>query len=129
MLFHALAPVYVARSDQQAYEIALHRLRAAAHADRMFPAMATMFAGTGVPGDLSVRDYYMAETVLWHVDHADPGTRIVLACHNTTSREPRSSSTASSPTCRWGNTSLARAATATPQSDSQPRTITSRRCN
>jgi erythromycin esterase len=80
--FHALEPVYVARSDQQAYEIALHRLRAAGHADGMFPAMAALFAGTGVPGELSVRDYYMAETVRWHLDHADPGTRIVLASHN-----------------------------------------------
>jgi hypothetical protein len=69
--FHALEPVYVARSDQQAYEIALHRLRAAGHADGMFPAMAALFAGTGVPGELSVRDYYMAETVRWHLDHAD----------------------------------------------------------
>lgn len=82
MRFDALEPVYVARSDGQSYEIALHRLRAATHADCMFAAIAGLLGGTGLPGELSVRDYCMAESVRWHLKPSDPDTRIVLVCHN-----------------------------------------------
>ncbi len=80
--FRALEPLYVERSEQQAYDVAVRRLEAAVHADYMLRAGNELFAGTGLPADTSVRDRYMAESVRWHLEHGGPGTRIVLAAHN-----------------------------------------------
>ncbi|MFD0337268.1 erythromycin esterase family protein [Streptomyces sp. NPDC127117] len=44
--------------------------------------MAGLFAGNGPTADTSARDVYMAESVLWHMERIEPGTRIVLAAHN-----------------------------------------------
>lgn len=78
----ALEPLYVSRSDQLSYDIALRRLEAACHADYHFPAMADLYAGRGLPGDTSAREIFMAESVHWHLKHADPGARMVLFAHN-----------------------------------------------
>ncbi|MEQ7127246.1 erythromycin esterase family protein [Actinopolymorpha sp. B11F2] len=80
--FRALRPLYVERSNPYDYDVALHRLEAAGHAEYMLRAMSGLFAGTGLRGDLSIRDRYMAESIRWHLDHSEPGTRIVLAAHN-----------------------------------------------
>ncbi len=80
--FRSLGPLYVSRSDQARYDLALRHLEAALHADYMFTAMSSIFAGQGREGDASVRDHYMAESVHWHLDHAESGTRIALAAHN-----------------------------------------------
>ncbi|AXK31621.1 erythromycin esterase family protein [Streptomyces armeniacus] len=80
--FRALAPLYVERSDQAAYDTALRHLEAAAHTDYMFGAMRDLFAGEGAPGDTSVREAYMAQSLHWHLDRAAPGTRVVLDAHN-----------------------------------------------
>ncbi len=78
----ALEPRYVERSDQQSYDRARRRLEAACHADYMFGAMRDLFAGAGMPGDTTVRELYLAESLRWHLDRLDPGTRVVLAAHN-----------------------------------------------
>lgn len=78
----ALEPLYVARSNQEQYNIALWRLEGALRTDYMFRAMAGLFAGAGLSGDLSIRDLYMAESVRWHLKHSEPGTRMILAAHN-----------------------------------------------
>ena len=80
--FRSLEPLYVERSNRYDYDVALRRLEAAAHADYMLRAMTALFAGTGLPGDLSIRDRYMADSLRWHLDHSDPDTRVVLAAHN-----------------------------------------------
>ncbi|MEV6669152.1 erythromycin esterase family protein [Streptomyces sp. NPDC051162] len=80
--FRSLEPLYVDRSGQYAYDVALRRVEAACHADYTFRAMAGLFAGSGLPADTSAREVFMAGSVLWHLDHADPGTRVVLAAHN-----------------------------------------------
>ncbi|WP_030907938.1 erythromycin esterase family protein [Streptosporangium amethystogenes] len=80
--FRAVAPLYVSRSDQHSYDIARRRLEAACHADYGFRAMAGLYAGNGLTADTSARDVYMAESILWHLERLDPGTRIVLAAHN-----------------------------------------------
>ncbi|WP_258175182.1 erythromycin esterase family protein [Actinopolyspora mortivallis] len=80
--FRSLEPLYVSRSDQAGYDRALRHLEAALHADYMFTAMRELFAGRGLEGDTSVRDHYMAESLRWHLDRAESGTRIVLAAHN-----------------------------------------------
>jgi len=49
----------------------------------MLGAMHGIFTGTGLPLDASVRDRNMADTLLWHLERAEPGTRIALAAHNT----------------------------------------------
>ncbi|SHF66785.1 erythromycin esterase family protein [Streptoalloteichus hindustanus] len=78
----ALEPLYVSRGGQDRYDVALRQVEAAFHADYMFRAMSGLFAGTGLAGDPSVRDLYMAETVRWHLEHSAPGTRIALVAHN-----------------------------------------------
>ncbi|MEV7570076.1 erythromycin esterase family protein [Streptomyces tanashiensis] len=80
--FRAVAPLYVSRGDRHSYDIALHRLEGACRADHGFRAMAGLFAGNGLTADTSARDGYMAESVLWHLERTEPGTRIVLAAHN-----------------------------------------------
>ncbi|MFD0559439.1 erythromycin esterase [Stackebrandtia endophytica] len=79
--FRSAEPLYVSRGDQERYDIALQRLEGACHADYSFRAMADLFAGKGLSGD-TARDVYMAQSVLWHLKHFGPGTRIVLAAHN-----------------------------------------------
>ncbi|MFD0774173.1 erythromycin esterase family protein [Streptomonospora algeriensis] len=78
----SLEPLYVSRSDQHSYDLALRHLEAALHTDYMFKAMSDLFSGTGLEGDTSVRDRFMAESVRWHLDRAEPGSRIVVAAHN-----------------------------------------------
>ncbi|MFG2139775.1 erythromycin esterase family protein [Streptomyces sp. NPDC048650] len=72
----------VARTDQTRFDIARRRVEAACHADYMFQAMNALLSGHGNGADLTVREIYLAESVRWHLDHAAPGTRIVLAAHN-----------------------------------------------
>ncbi|MGW7350708.1 erythromycin esterase family protein [Streptomyces sp. NPDC054784] len=77
-----LEPLYVDRGGRAAYDVALRHLEAATHTDYMFGAMRDLFAGRGEPGDTSVREVYMAESLRWHLDRAEPGARFVLAAHN-----------------------------------------------
>ncbi|AXE76476.1 erythromycin esterase family protein [Streptomyces atratus] len=78
----AAEPLYVSRSSQSRFDIAQRRVEAACHTDYMFQAMNALLSGRGLAADLSVREIYMAESVRWHLEHAAPGTRIVLAAHN-----------------------------------------------
>ncbi|WP_411143401.1 erythromycin esterase family protein [Streptomyces sp. x-80] len=78
----AAEPLHVARSGQTRFDIARRQVAAACHTDYMFQAMHALLAGRGLAADLSVREIYLAESVRWHLDHAEPGTRIVLAAHN-----------------------------------------------
>ncbi|MFJ7196099.1 MULTISPECIES: erythromycin esterase family protein [unclassified Streptomyces] len=80
--FRSVEPLYVSRSDQHTYDIALRRLEGACAGDYTFRAMAALFAGEGLIADTSARDLYMAESLLWHIERYEPGTRIVLAAHN-----------------------------------------------
>ncbi|MFJ9620044.1 erythromycin esterase family protein [Streptomyces noursei] len=78
----AVEPLYVSRSSQSRFDIAKRRVEAACHTDYMFQAGNALMSGRGLAADLSVREIYLAESVRWHLDHARPGTRIVLAAHN-----------------------------------------------
>ncbi|WP_405775483.1 erythromycin esterase family protein [Streptomyces sp. NBC_00859] len=80
--FRAVEPLYVARGGRSRYDVALRRLEGACHADYTFRALADLFTGKGLTADTSARDGYMAESVLWHLERSEPGTRIVLAAHN-----------------------------------------------
>lgn len=80
--FRALKPLYLSRGDQQGYDSALRCLEAACHGDYTFRAMAALFAGEGLTADTSARDLYMAESLLWHLNRADPTASVVLVAHN-----------------------------------------------
>jgi erythromycin esterase len=80
--FRAVAPLTEARADAHRHAVAERLLAAACTVDYMFRAMNDLYAGTGVTADLSVRDIYLAETLRWHSEHAEPGARIALAAHN-----------------------------------------------
>ncbi|MGW6207640.1 erythromycin esterase family protein [Streptomyces sp. NPDC055089] len=80
--FRSLEPLYVSRGGRPDYDVALHHLEGACHADYTFRAMAGLFAGTGLTADTSARDAYMARSVLWHLERHGPDTRIVLVAHN-----------------------------------------------
>ncbi|QLE75069.1 erythromycin esterase family protein [Streptomyces rectiverticillatus] len=80
--FRATEPLQVARTGRYAYEVALRRLEAASQADYTVRAMAALFAGTGLTTDASSRETYMAGSVLWHLDRAEPDARVVLMAHN-----------------------------------------------
>lgn len=79
---HAVEELCVERAGAAAYALARHRVDGACAADAMLRAMAGVYAGEGLPGDASVRERYLADSVLWHLRHGAPGTRIVLVAHN-----------------------------------------------
>lgn len=70
--FLSLEPYYVERAGQHQFDLARHRVDGACAVDYTFHDTA----------DTSAREKYMAESVLWHLAQS-PGTRIVLAAHNT----------------------------------------------
>jgi erythromycin esterase len=78
----ALESLYVSRSDQRSYDIARCHLTSACHTDYMFRAMHGHISGGGMSADMSVRENFMAGTLHWHLQHSDPGTRLVVAAHN-----------------------------------------------
>ncbi|MFF7729082.1 erythromycin esterase family protein [Streptomyces sp. NPDC008001] len=87
--FRATEPLQVARTGRHAYDVALRRLEAACQGDYTVRAMAALFAGSGLTADASARDAYMAGSVLWHLERAEPGARVVLMAHNAhLQREP-----------------------------------------
>ncbi|MFI1658344.1 erythromycin esterase family protein [Streptomyces sp. NPDC020472] len=80
--FRSLKPLYLSRGDQHGYDTALRCLEAACHGDYTFRAMAALFAGDGLTADTSARDFYMAESLLWHLNRLEPAARVVLMAHN-----------------------------------------------
>jgi erythromycin esterase len=79
---HAVEELCVERTGAFGYALARHRVDGACAADAMLRAMAGHLAGDSLPGDASVRERYMADSVLWQLRHGAPGTRIVLVAHN-----------------------------------------------
>jgi erythromycin esterase len=80
--FRAVEALYVSRSDQYSYDVAVRRLEGACHGDYSFRAMADLFAGSGLTADTSGRDVYMGGSLQWHLDRLEPGARVVLVAHN-----------------------------------------------
>jgi erythromycin esterase len=78
----ALEPLYVERGGRHRYDLAARHLEGACHTDYMYTAMSGIFSGHGLPGDTSVRDHYMAGSLLWHLGRAGPDTRIAVVAHN-----------------------------------------------
>ncbi|ADD42388.1 erythromycin esterase family protein [Stackebrandtia nassauensis] len=80
--FRAAKALYVDRTDEYGYAVNLRRVEGAFVADYQIRAMAALFAGGGLVADTTARDVYMAESVRWHLEHARPGERMLLAAHN-----------------------------------------------
>lgn len=78
----ALEPLYVERAGRERYDVAVRMIEAACHTDYMFATMHEVFSGGGLPLDTSVRDRFMADSLHWHMERADPGDRFVVVAHN-----------------------------------------------
>lgn len=75
-------PLFEQRASAGTWETAERLVAGARTVDYMFRAMNDLYVGTARAADLSVREIYMAETVAWHMEHAEPGARIAIAAHN-----------------------------------------------
>lgn len=71
----------VARTGRAEYDAMLWRLRSLLVADYAQMPNRDLQAGVGVDYDFSVRDRFMADAVLWHLEHLQ-GQRIALLAHN-----------------------------------------------
>ena len=76
-----LRDLYIERSDAETFELHARLLEAACATDYMFSAMHDVFSGGGLSADTSVRERFMAESVLWHMDR-HPGDRFIVMAHN-----------------------------------------------
>lgn len=79
---HALAPQHIERFGQQKFDEIVQHLKSARYADYNLSAMSDFIAGAGLYGDMGARDYYMADSVLWHLQRVAPGSKIILVAHN-----------------------------------------------
>lgn len=78
----SIEPSCVDAGGRPAFDLALRRVEGACAADAMFRAGAHLFAGGGLTADTSIRERYMADSVLWQLRHGAPGTRIIVVAHN-----------------------------------------------
>ena len=78
----ALEPDHVARYGRDRHSLAERHLESAWRAVYNLGAMARFLAGQGLPGDMGVRDGFMADSVLWRLGRMDPDAKIALVAHN-----------------------------------------------
>lgn len=78
----ALEARCVAAGGRERYDVALWRLQGALHTDVHLRGMSDLMAGADAPGSMTARDLYMAESVKWVLDRAEPGARLVMGVHN-----------------------------------------------
>lgn len=74
--------LYVQASSEREYEIIFRYLETAITTIYILQASAEMFSGTGLPFDMSVREKFMADSIMWHLKHSESDTRIVVFAHN-----------------------------------------------
>lgn len=79
---HAIEPQHIERFGQKRFDKVIHHLKSACYADYNLSAMSDFIAGTGLYGDMGARDSYMADSVIWDLEHSVPNTKIVLVAHN-----------------------------------------------
>ncbi|MFC4562199.1 erythromycin esterase family protein [Nocardiopsis mangrovi] len=80
--FTDLREIYTECGGREAYATALSDVRAAVATDRAQRAMAEALAGEPDGRSFAARERYLADTLLEFLEHADPGTRVVLVGHN-----------------------------------------------
>ncbi|WP_114750940.1 erythromycin esterase family protein [Pleomorphovibrio marinus] len=77
-----MAPSLQERYGKKEFEKTLQLINGMVYQDYNIQAMANFISGVGTSGDEGSRDKYMADTVLWHLNSSDPGTKILLVAHN-----------------------------------------------
>jgi erythromycin esterase len=77
----SLSSYYIAKSSQWNYAVALQQLEAAICAEYMIRSVALAGASQALPVDASVREYFMANAVMWHLQ-AHPASKLFLVAHN-----------------------------------------------
>lgn len=80
--FYTMKHLYVQASSEREYEIIFRYLETAITTIYILQASAEMFSGTGLPFDMSVREKFMADSIMWHLKHSESDTRIVVFAHN-----------------------------------------------
>lgn len=80
--FKAFESEYVPLTNQYSFDVAIRQLESAIHTIYILQAMSEMTTGTGFPTDMSIREYFMANSIIWHLNHLEPNSRIVLFSHN-----------------------------------------------
>lgn len=80
--FCTMKHLYVQASSETEYEIMFRYLETAITTTYVLQASTDMFSGTGLPFDMSVREKFMADSVLWHLKHSEPDTKLVIFAHN-----------------------------------------------
>ncbi|MCL2144755.1 MAG: erythromycin esterase family protein [Endomicrobia bacterium] len=80
--FEAMENDYVQLSSQEEYDAAFRLLETAAVTVYMLQSCVEMSSGTGLPYDMSIREKFMADSVLWHLNHSEPDARIAVFAHN-----------------------------------------------
>jgi len=80
--FEAMENDYVQMSSQEEYDVAVRLLETAIATVYILQSCVEMSSGTGLPCDMSIREKFMADSVLWHFNRSEPDTRIVVFAHN-----------------------------------------------
>jgi erythromycin esterase len=78
----AVGPLMTDRAQAGLVHRAERLLAGARTTDYMFGAGNDLCSGKGKTADLSVRDRYMTETLVWHLREAGPEAKVVIAAHN-----------------------------------------------
>jgi erythromycin esterase len=76
--FEVMENDYIHLSSHNEYDIAFRFLETAIATVYTLSAI----SDTGLPFDISIREKFMANSVLWHLNHSEPDTRIVVFAHN-----------------------------------------------
>jgi len=80
--FKAMENEYIQSSSRKEYDAISRHLETAITAIYMLQASGEMFTGTGLPFDMSIREKFMADSVLWHLSRLEPNVRMVIFAHN-----------------------------------------------
>ncbi|MDR2495723.1 MAG: erythromycin esterase family protein [Tannerellaceae bacterium] len=79
--FTSLRDYYTETIPAMDYQIALRHIEAAVYAEFMIRAVANADRKAAFLPDMSAREYFMARSVMWHLD-AHPGSNMFLLAHN-----------------------------------------------
>ena len=86
--FRAMNYDYVQQSNENAYFLAVRFLETAIATVYMLQSCAEMLSGAGLHCDMSIREKYMADSVIWHLDNTDYARTIIFAHNNHIQKTP-----------------------------------------
>jgi erythromycin esterase len=80
--FESMENEYIRLSCKNDYDIAFRLLETAITTVYMLSASADTSSGAGLPYDMSIREKFMSDSILWLLNRSEPDTRIVVFAHN-----------------------------------------------